>query len=192
MATLVTHFIVGASVALPICRAQTLGGVIRPSAFVLSAGLLSLLPDLDTVYMRWVPYENFFGHRGIWHSPFVLVMLAAILATFVGLLVRQIPARAVLLLGATWAAAGVSHPLLDALTDGGLGVMMFFPFSEERFFFPWRPLHVARIGVTGALASFSRVFPSEIPLCAGALILGCSAYLAQSWKSRSGSMKSSS
>jgi inner membrane protein len=39
-----------------------------------------------------------------------------------------------------------SHGLLDALTDGGLGVAVFWPFSNERFFAPWRPLPVAPIG----------------------------------------------
>jgi len=40
-----------------------------------------------------------------------------------------------------------SHPLLDALTDGGLGVALLWPFSAERFFFPWRPIPVSPIGV---------------------------------------------
>lgn len=40
----------------------------------------------------------------------------------------------------------VSHPLLDSLTDGGLGVALFWPFSNERFFAPWRPIPVAPIG----------------------------------------------
>jgi inner membrane protein len=39
-----------------------------------------------------------------------------------------------------------SHGLLDALTDGGLGAALLWPFSDERFFAPWRPLPVAPIG----------------------------------------------
>lgn len=40
----------------------------------------------------------------------------------------------------------LSHALLDALTDGGLGVALFWPLSDERIFFPWRPIPVAPIG----------------------------------------------
>jgi inner membrane protein len=39
--------------------------------------------------------------------------------------------------------------VLDAFTDGGLGVAFFSPFSDQRFFFPWRPIAVSPIGVTG-------------------------------------------
>ncbi|HDS1137316.1 TPA: metal-dependent hydrolase [Stenotrophomonas maltophilia] len=54
---------------------------------------------------------------------------------------------------ATWAStvqAGVfvfvcaaSHPLLDAMTSGGLGVALAWPWSEHRFFAPWRPIRVS-------------------------------------------------
>jgi len=40
-----------------------------------------------------------------------------------------------------------SHGLLDALTDGGLGVAFLAPFSGERFFFPWQPIEVSPIGL---------------------------------------------
>jgi inner membrane protein len=43
--------------------------------------------------------------------------------------------------------ATFSHPLLDMLTDGGLGVALFAPLTNERYFFPWRPVEVSPIGV---------------------------------------------
>src|ERR1019366_3863980 len=55
--------------------------------------------------------------------------------------------RAAVWLGLLWAGCAVTHPLLDALTDGGSGVMLLFPFSEDRLFFPWRPIHVSPLGV---------------------------------------------
>ncbi|MCA1609672.1 MAG: metal-dependent hydrolase [Acidobacteria bacterium] len=39
-----------------------------------------------------------------------------------------------------------SAGLLDTLTDGGLGVALLWPFSNRRFFAPWRPIPVAPIG----------------------------------------------
>jgi membrane-bound metal-dependent hydrolase YbcI (DUF457 family) len=45
--------------------------------------------------------------------------------------------------------AAASHPLLDMLTDGGLGVALLAPFSWSRYFFPFRPIPVSAIGVDG-------------------------------------------
>jgi inner membrane protein len=39
-----------------------------------------------------------------------------------------------------------THGLLDTLTDGGLGVALLWPFSDARYFAPWRPIPVAPIG----------------------------------------------
>src|SRR5439155_8844979 len=40
-----------------------------------------------------------------------------------------------------------SHGILDALTNGGLGVAFFSPFDTARYFFPWRPIRVSPVGV---------------------------------------------
>jgi inner membrane protein len=45
-----------------------------------------------------------------------------------------------------------SHGLLDAFTDGGLGVAFFAPFDESRYFFPWRPIEVSPIGLRSFLS----------------------------------------
>jgi inner membrane protein len=58
-------------------------------------------------------------------------------------------------LGGVAAAVLVSHPLLDTLTDGGLGCALFWPFDTQRYFAPWNPIPVAPIG----RALFSRVGP---------------------------------
>jgi inner membrane protein len=103
---------------------------------------LSLLPDLDVVaFALGIPYAAPFGHRGASHSlaAALLVGLAA------ALLARGYRARAVRT-GVVVALVVASHGLLDALTDGGLGAALLWPFSNERFFAPWRPLPVAPIG----------------------------------------------
>ena len=43
--------------------------------------------------------------------------------------------------------ATASHGILDAMTDGGLGIAFFSPFSNARYFLPWRPIAVSPIGV---------------------------------------------
>jgi inner membrane protein len=43
--------------------------------------------------------------------------------------------------------ATASHGLLDAMTNGGLGGAFFSPFSNHRYFLPWKPIRVSPISV---------------------------------------------
>jgi len=43
--------------------------------------------------------------------------------------------------------ATASHGLLDAMTDGGLGVAFFAPFDNHRYFLPWTPIRVSPLGI---------------------------------------------
>jgi inner membrane protein len=107
----------------------------------------SVVPDLDVVGFRFgVRYGDFWGHRGFTHSLLFAALLAtvAILAAF-----RQaVPGLSRLALWAYFFLATASHGLLDAMTDGGLGVAFFSPFNNTRYFLPWRPIRVSPIGVT--------------------------------------------
>jgi inner membrane protein len=47
--------------------------------------------------------------------------------------------------------ATLSHGLLDALTDGGLGVAFFSPVDQSRYFFPVRPIHVSSMSLRDLL-----------------------------------------
>ncbi|HET9451318.1 MAG TPA: metal-dependent hydrolase, partial [Aggregicoccus sp.] len=87
------------------------------------------------------------GHRGASHS----LAFAALLALGIALATH--------VAGGHSARAGVfaflalgSHGLLDALTDGGLGAALLWPFSDARLFAPLRPLPVAPIA-RGMLSS---------------------------------------
>src|SRR4030042_6463779 len=40
-----------------------------------------------------------------------------------------------------------SHGILDAFTNGGLGIALLSPFDKTRYFSPWRPIMVSPIGV---------------------------------------------
>jgi len=62
--------------------------------------------------------------------------------------------------------------LLDALTDGGSGVMLLFPFSAERLFFPWRPIHVSPLGILRFVSKAGYVLRSEMPFCMAAVTIG--------------------
>lgn len=53
----------------------------------------------------------------------------------------------VVALAATFAVITASHGVLDALTDGGLGIAFFAPFDATRHFLPVRPIPVSPITV---------------------------------------------
>jgi inner membrane protein len=136
----VGHVIVGAAAARLARKGQRT--IWAPfSAGVVWSGL-SLLPDADVVGFRLgVPYEAPWGHRGATHS-FVFALAVSLAAYLVARSARFNARRTALLVLAVVA----SHPLLDTLTDGGLGCALLWPFSDERFFAPWTPLPVAPIG----------------------------------------------
>ena len=106
----------------------------------------SVFPDVDVVgFYFGVRYGDFWGHRGFTHSLVFAVMLAslALLALFrkPGLQISEAALWAYLVL------AAASHGVLDAMTDGGLGVAFFSPFDTTRYFLPWRPIVVSPIGI---------------------------------------------
>ena len=41
----------------------------------------------------------------------------------------------------------LAHGVLDALTDGGLGVALLATIKDTRYFFPFRPIRVSPIGI---------------------------------------------
>ena len=105
--------------------------------------LLSMLPDADVLgFTLGISYHNPLGHRGATHS--IVFSLAGGVAA--GLCARRLRLPA-LRTGATAFAVLVSHPLLDTLTDGGLGCALFWPFDQTRYFAPWRPIPVAPLGM---------------------------------------------
>lgn len=105
--------------------------------------LLSLLPDADVAgFAMGVRYEDPWGHRGATHSFAFALAVATVVA-----LIAPRSGRSRLRTGIMAAIVLASHPLLDTLTDGGLGCALFWPFSLTRYFAPWQPIPVAPIGL---------------------------------------------
>ncbi|MDF3022815.1 MAG: hypothetical protein K0R10_176 [Alphaproteobacteria bacterium] len=72
----------------------------------------------------------------------------------------------------------VSHPLLDALTDGGEGVAIWWPFSTARFFFDDTPLPVCPIGQNFFSAAGYAALKAELTLIwLPALMLGLGGFI---------------
>jgi inner membrane protein len=114
--------------------------------------LCAAAPDLDVIGLALgVPYAHWLGHRGLWHSvPFAAFAAAAVTwLAFPRARHGFSRARAWLFLF----LATASHGVLDAFTDGGLGVALLSPFDERRFFFPFRPIRVSPLGVDAFLSA---------------------------------------
>jgi inner membrane protein len=117
------------------------------TAWILLAGALcAALPDVDVIGFRFgVRYGDLLGHRGLTHS----LAFAAVLAAFLVAVLFRAAARG-WSRKALWLyffVATASHGILDALTDGGLGVAFFSPFSNARYFFPVHPIQASPIGI---------------------------------------------
>ena len=128
--------------AIPLTVGIVLGHRRIPMRYWLLGAVASIAPDIDVVaFALGIPYEAQFGHRGATHSIVFALALAALMTLREW---RHFRVHA-LLFGYLFVAA-VSHPLLDMLTDGGLGIALFWPFSKERLFFPATPVAVSPIG----------------------------------------------
>lgn len=148
-----------------------------PRRLLLLGTAFSMAPDMDVVGFRFgVRYEDLLGHRGLSHS----IAFAAVLAAF-GLLIVASDLRAPARRGLVWLylfLATASHGLLDAFTDGGLGIALFAPFDSTRYFMPWTPIAVSPIGAGFFSRDGLEVLASEaLWICIPAALLAGAALL---------------
>lgn len=171
MSSATSHLIIGAALALPALNCRELTAVLRGWQIPVSAGLLAAAPDLDLMGRRafGIPYNSLLSHRGLFHSPFFLILFSAVLA---GIVTRGHSRKAFAWLWLVWAGCMVTHPLLDALTDGGRGVMLLLPLTRARLFFPWRPLHTPPGNIENILSRAWLIRSSEVPFCVTFVLIG--------------------
>ncbi|MEK6585608.1 MAG: metal-dependent hydrolase [Nitrospirota bacterium] len=158
--------------------ALTLGKASQHPVFtwpVLFLGMAcSIVPDLDVIGFSFgIQYGDLWGHRGMTHSLFFASLLSALLTSIWH---QQKSTAAQVRLFFYLFFCTVSHGLLDALTDGGLGVAFFSPFDTSRYFFTFRPVAVSPIGINAFFSEHAfHVLASEmqwiwLPTMAGLLI----------------------
>jgi inner membrane protein len=139
MCTVITH------PAIPIALSVWLPPDIASSSLLIAGSICSVIPDLDVIgFDLGIEYGDMLGHRGFTHSIFFAVALAALIT----LTLFQNSGANLAVVFPFLFLSTLSHPLLDALTNGGLGVGLFAPFSNKRYFFPYRPIKVSPIGIT--------------------------------------------
>ena len=121
-------------VAVAYAMGKTLNSGLASIWFWMLTVLCCLLPDADVVGLVFgIPYEHVLGHRGLTH--------AIAFAMLLGIVVPKVAVPAIHCWSARYGILAVyfglvtlSHGLLDALTDGGLGVAFFAPFDATRYF----------------------------------------------------------
>lgn len=120
---------------------------IKDKKFWFLGVLCAVLPDADVIGFQFgIPYESFWGHRGFSHSIMFAILLGILItALFYS---KSFFSKKGILYITFFSLSTLSHAVLDALTNGGLGVAFFTPFDTTRYFFPWRPIQVSPIGAS--------------------------------------------
>ncbi|HEV8531169.1 MAG TPA: metal-dependent hydrolase [Methylomirabilota bacterium] len=143
MPTVLTH------PALPLAVGLGLGRQIISRRLLAAGVATSMLPDLDVLaFPLGVHYGSAFGHRGFTHS-LAFALAVALVGGCCHRALRAGFSRAFLFI----LVATASHGMLDAFTNGGLGIAFLWPFSGERYFAPYPVIEVSPIGISRFLSS---------------------------------------
>jgi inner membrane protein len=133
MPTIFTH------PAVPLAMAFALGRNVVSRRLLIAGIAVSVMPDLDVIGFRLgIPYAAEFGHRGFSHSLLFAFCVALAGAVFY----RWLDSTFHRVLWFLFAAMA-SHSILDAFTNGGLGVALLWPWNEQRFFAPVKVIEVS-------------------------------------------------
>jgi inner membrane protein len=163
MPTILTH------PAIPLALGIALGPNRISRRLLLTGMAAAIVPDLDVIAFKLgIEYAHQLGHRGASHSiafALALGLLAALAAPW--LQTKRWMAMAFV------SIACVSHPLLDMLTTGGLGAAIWWPFSDQRHFFPVQVIRVSPLTMERFLGPAGiTVIKSEL-LCVWLPCLSC-------------------
>lgn len=164
MPSIITH------AAVPVLIGAALGRRLVSYRLLVAGAIAAMLPDLDVLSFKLgIAYGDVWGHRGALHS----LLFAMVIVSLAALAHRMLASSA-------WKSftfiglAALSHPLLDMCTNGGLGVALFWPWNNHRWFAPFRPIEVSPIGAARFLSAHGwQVFQSELLwvwLPAGAMV----------------------
>ena len=147
MPSAITHAIVGLSSSIAVSKG------LPPSRFVFLSAICVMLPDLDVLAFRFgVPYGDFWGHRGFFHSLCFAFVLGFIIAT---LFFRRegFISKSFAFYCLYFSIVTSTHGILDAFTNGGLGIALLSPFDNTRYFFWTTPITVSPLSVSAFMSS---------------------------------------
>lgn len=147
MASVFGHAMVAVTVGHTICPDES------SKRFWLLAVTCSIIPDADVLAFSFgIPYHHPIGHRGFTHSLcFALIWAILLTAIAYPKALKSIRGWKIAL---SFAIITASHGLLDAMTNGGLGIALLAPFDHTRYFLPIRPILVSPIGIRNFLSQW--------------------------------------
>ncbi len=140
MTSLITHSLAGLLV-------YSIASTIKdyPKRFWIICLLLPIIPDLDVIaFFFEIPYSSPYGHRGFTHSIVFSITFSLFIGSFFA---RNQSFKTKMTFSLLFFMSLISHTLLDAITNGGLGVAFFWPFHNDRYFLPWNPVQVSPLGI---------------------------------------------
>ncbi|WP_372370030.1 metal-dependent hydrolase [Candidatus Uabimicrobium sp. HlEnr_7] len=140
--------------------------------FWFAAMICASIPDADVIGLKFgIEYGHLLGHRGFTHSIFFAIFLALLVVCIDFKQIRHYTKQWWKMILFFFAIIS-SHGILDAMTDGGLGIAFFSPFDETRYFLPWRPILVPPLGIGAFFSEWGlETMVSEIKLVWLPLIL---------------------
>jgi inner membrane protein len=111
-------------------------------------GFMAVIPDLDVIGFQFgISYAEPLGHRGFTHSILFAMIVAPVVPSMAFRKVAAATRTWWILAGLAFLAT-ISHGVLDAFTDAGLGVGFLIPFDDTRYFAPWRPLATSPLSIS--------------------------------------------
>jgi len=112
---------------------------------ILLSILCAILPDADVITFKFgIQYGDFFGHRGFFHSIAFAVIIGMSIPSIFYRSLRTFSFRWFKLSG-YYSIVTISHGVLDAFTNGGLGIALLSPFDNTRYFFWVTPIEVVTL-----------------------------------------------
>jgi inner membrane protein len=145
MPTIITHAFTGFASGMAINNRS------YPKGFLILAVLLPVIPDADVICFKFgIPYSHFLGHRGFFHSLFFSCVLGNI-AGFILAWAGSRKWKQGIFYAGFLSFVTALHGVIDAFTNGGLGIALLSPFIEKRYFFPVTPIKVSPIGIKSFL-----------------------------------------
>ncbi len=157
MPSIIGHIAIGTSLGYTLYPDE------KKFKFYIFAILISIIPDFDVIMFRiGIPYAHPMGHRGFFHSFLFAAIIGGLLA-YIFFSRHEASAKKYTKLSLVFILIGIMHCLLDAMTNGGLGIGLFIPFSYERYFLPWKPIEVSPISISGFFSNWGlKVLKNEL------------------------------
>ncbi len=151
MPSLISHAVVGLAAGVAI------SGKAPQEPVILLSIICATFPDIDGIaFALGIPYGSLFGHRGFFHSiSFAFLLSAAI--THIGFPHIRVFSHLWFYWQTIFFCISLSHGILDSMTEGGMGVAFFSPFSNKRYLLPWKPVLACPLRIKDFFSEWGKV-----------------------------------